>query len=281
MTGSTQRLQAITDDQLTAIVKGLPDVYNEQRSRFGLNPLVVDPIHTESATRKAHHMAVLGYFGDDEPDGTPAGRFLWEAGCCCDSTGEVIAEPSVADLTRIYSAKAFTLSGEVDYATRIWMNSPFERHMMLDNWETFGFGYSRRTDSDDIYLVCHFGGTIYDLARRTPILEVDKRITPDFQLIMRFYSDGTIQEWREGTDPSTSIWGTWSSTGDNTFSTRIGPYKSDYVYSRMVHRSGIYGWDNIDGAQFIRKLWVTRRYRDENIPLIMKILSTNYQIGAA
>lgn len=256
-------------------VRRMPAIYNEQRSRFGLSHLVVDPVHIVSATNKAQHMVDFEYFGHDEPDGTPPGRFSDEAGCTARFIGENCGSRSTDDLisrTGNRSTQEYSNDGFIHIA-RPWMESPGHRRAMLGDWDTFGFGFAMRRDSPSMaYLVCHYGGE-RNWFSKVPLVDVHKVVSKDRHFMVRFFSDFSLLEWHADGDVSEGWQGRWWKDPKG-IRTRIGHYETEYEYFPKVDRS-VSGWEKVNG-RFVSNVTLFPRYSDETTKQVMKILTYDY-----
>lgn len=94
----------------------LVDLANEDRAEAGLDKLTPNETLKQAAQMKANHMAELGYFAHDAPDGTTPWEWFAEAGYEYVTAGENLAIN-------------FSDSKDVEEA---WMDSPLHRENILE-----------------------------------------------------------------------------------------------------------------------------------------------------
>ncbi|MEX2514784.1 MAG: CAP domain-containing protein [Candidatus Paceibacterota bacterium] len=94
----------------------LVDLANEDRGKEGLNALEPNEKLKRAAQLKADHMAELGYFAHDAPDGTTPWEWFAQAGYEYEAAGENLAIN-------------FSDSADVE---RAWMDSPGHRENILE-----------------------------------------------------------------------------------------------------------------------------------------------------
>lgn len=98
---------------------------NEQRAKYGLQPLVLNTLLNDSAQTKAEHMKLNNYWAHIAPDGTTPWFFFTNAGYSYSKAGE--------NLACGFSDAESVITG--------WMNSPTHRaNILTPEYTEVGFG---------------------------------------------------------------------------------------------------------------------------------------------
>lgn len=121
----------------------LPGAINNFRQSQGLAQIPLSDELCQSATQKAEHMVIHGYFGHEGPEGNPG--WAWDL-----ARAEGYPFSGMAENILACSHKTAATA-----ICKIWEDSPDHRGAMLANWDEFGVGFAVNEDGM-VYVAGHF-----------------------------------------------------------------------------------------------------------------------------